>query len=217
MSPYQPMNKRITSAFREFILILILFISLPSFILAQALYPVTAILDVQGPYSPVFSTFSDPSNQAFRPNKMALRLRLNDLNEASLAVRLKWEISGPGIEFQTNDDFLGGIANLISGQYITLDNAALTPYFDLFGSSSIDEFVTGTGGYYLRQLQLLRHCIRTNKVNKSAIPLAAKFTSKNTSLLSSIIHRGQLLQLFLKTCRFPGHLDTSAFSQSFIM
>ncbi|MBP7643116.1 MAG: fibronectin type III domain-containing protein [Saprospiraceae bacterium] len=142
------MNKRITSAFREFILILILFISLPSFILAQALYPVTAILDVQGPYSPVFSTFSDPSNQAFRPNKMALRLRLNDLNEASLAVRLKWEISGPGIEFQTNDDFLGGIANLISGQYITLDNAALTPYFDLFGSSGIsDEFVTGTGGY----------------------------------------------------------------------
>jgi len=117
-------------------------------LIAQALYPVTAILDVQGPYSPVFSTFSDPSNQAFRPNKMALRLRLNDLNEASLAVRLKWEISGPGIEFQTNDDFLGGIANLISGQYITLDNAALTPYFDLFGSSGIsDEFVTGTGGY----------------------------------------------------------------------
>ncbi len=117
-------------------------------LIAQALYPVTAILDVQGPYSPVFSTFSHPSNQAFRPNKMALRLRLNDLNEASLAVRLKWEISGPGIEFQTNDDFLGDIANLISGQYITLDNAALTPYFDLFGSSGIsDEFVTGTGGY----------------------------------------------------------------------
>ncbi|HMS68314.1 MAG TPA: hypothetical protein PKD18_09250, partial [Saprospiraceae bacterium] len=98
MLPYRPMNKRITLAFREFILILILYIILPSFILAQALYPVTAILDVQGPYSPVFSTFSDPSNQAFRPNKMALRLRLNDLNEASLAVRLKWEISGPGIE-----------------------------------------------------------------------------------------------------------------------
>ncbi|HMS71309.1 MAG TPA: hypothetical protein PKD18_24365, partial [Saprospiraceae bacterium] len=84
--------------FRGILLMVIgMFISSQNLI-AQALSPATAILDVQGPYSPVFSTFSDPSNQAFRPNKMALRLRLNDLNEASLAVRLKWEISGPGIE-----------------------------------------------------------------------------------------------------------------------
>ena len=74
--------------------------------ISAQLYPVTASLEINPPYSPLFYTFSDVSPAPYRANKIQLLLTLNDLNEPSLPVRLEWEISGPDASFSSSSEFL---------------------------------------------------------------------------------------------------------------
>ncbi|MCB0647791.1 MAG: hypothetical protein KDC49_14075 [Saprospiraceae bacterium] len=128
-------------------LLLLLAFCLSSISNAQSLYPVTASLRMSGPSSSRFFTFSQPGMIAGRPNRIALDLRLNDLDEPSLDVRLKWDISGSDISFSSSDISATNIVSLVSGQFVRLDNAALSSYFQPSAFDGLsDDFLLRSDG-----------------------------------------------------------------------
>ena len=128
-------------------LLLLLAFCLSSISNAQSLYPVTASLRMSGPSSSRFFTFSQPGMIAGRPNRIALDLRLNDLDEPSLDVRLNWEISGSDIAFSSSDISATNIVSLVSGQFVRLDNAALSSYFQPSAFDGLsDDFLLRSDG-----------------------------------------------------------------------
>ena len=130
---------------KYYFLIVLLFLKI--WLNAQSLYPVTASLRLSGPSSSRFFTFSQPGMIAGRPNRIALDLRLNDLDEPSLDVRLKWDIAGPDISFSSSDLSASNIVSLISGQFVQLDNAALSSYFQPSAFDGLsDDFLLRSDG-----------------------------------------------------------------------
>ena len=103
---------------------------LAGLVAAQAqVYPVSAQLTVLPPHSPYLYTLSDPTPAGLRSNALRLSLRLNDLQEPSVDVRLHWELSGPGATYRSIDTYLPRPATLLPGQVVLLESPDLAEYF----------------------------------------------------------------------------------------
>ncbi|WP_020538784.1 fibronectin type III domain-containing protein [Lewinella cohaerens] len=112
---------------RKLILVLIILSSLISLtLIGQTAYPVTAAIQSMPPFSPSLSDWADPMN-----NRLGMTILLNDREEPGYQVRLRFKITGPGIEMRTNSNWIPSPIAISYGQVVQLTAADLRDYFEL--------------------------------------------------------------------------------------
>ena len=117
-------NNRMNRKTKQFLTLILLTFSL--FVNAQV-YPVQVTPQFLPPNNVTLSSYTTTTT-----NKINLTLRLTDISENNLQVRLKMRIRGRGLHIQNRDFVIGALPiSLNGGESKTLTSFDLRPYFEL--------------------------------------------------------------------------------------